>query len=607
MKHTASTSNVAKANVASHKKPKAMISKIKSILHGINPRSRVFISIVGFVLILLLTFIFTILRVGSDQSQQTEVGKSAPTPFPPRVLIPGRDYVPGQLIVKFKEGATPAAINEILSKYNATVVSTIPGINSTVIRIPVGQEKSISESLSKEEIVKYAELDHVAHAQPNDTNFENQYGFKNTGQSIKGQAGTPKADVNIEPAWEVTKGSGILVAVLDTGLDMNHPDLASKISAQKVFMTATIEDKFGHGTHVAGTLSANTNNTQGIAGACPDCTLMIGKVLDDSGNGPYSKIAEGITWAADNNAKVINLSLGGYDNDNTLKEAVAYAWGKGSVLVAAAGNDNTTRHFFPGAYDNVVTVAAVDNKDKKASFSNYGDWVEVAAAGQNVFSTMPTYSYGLQSSKGTALNYDYISGTSMATPLVSGVAGLIWSTSYGTSNQAVVERIYSTAESIAGTGSSWTKGRVNAQAAVGAEVTLTPTVTSSPSATPTPTSVLLTPIPTSGLTPTQPVPTYVCGGSPHSICTSPTATPRPTNNPNPTISQAPNLTGVPSITPPINQEPGDDCLDVKRSTSERIREWVRGFLSKINNYIQLVLGNPQDPNRPAPPKPCIIR
>ncbi len=576
-----------------------MIEKLKTLLVRFNPHSKVFIASafsLFFVILIIVTLQFRV-----DQSEQNNTSQVTPTSTQ-RVLIPGKDYMEGQINVKFADGMTDQKINSILADYNARIKSTIAGINVKVVEVPVGQEEIIRKKLIEQGVVKYADLDYMAQALTNDPSFVNQYGLKNTGQSIKGFAGTPNADSKLEPAWAVTKGGGVKIAILDTGIDMNHADLASKVTLQKVIITSSIDDKFGHGTHVAGIAAAVTNNTQGIAGACPDCTMIIGKVLDDSGFGPYSGIAQGVTWAADNAAKVINMSLGGYDNDNTLREAVNYAVGKGAVVVAAAGNDNMDRRFYPGGYDNVVTVAATNNKDQKASFSNYGAWVEVAAAGENILSTFPTHPYVIQNSKGTALNYDYISGTSMATPLVSGIVGLIWASPNGTSAQAVIDKLYDTADKISGTGSTWTKGRVNAQAAVGSSgVTPGATITPGINTTVTPT----TPLPTSGLTPTVPVPTYVCGGSPFSVCNTPTPTPGgPTGGANPTITPGSGLTGTPSIIPTVPPGPDTDCLD-PRGTPEKIMDWLTGFFKKIEDYIKKIFGSPTDPT--PPPVPCVIR
>lgn len=190
---------------------------------------------------------------------------------------------------------------------------------------------------------------------------------------------------------------------------------------------------------------------------------MNGKVLRDDGAGYYSWIANGIIWSADNGAKVINMSLGGSSRSRTLESAVNYAWNKGVVLTGAAGNSGNQSKTYPGAYKNVIAVAATNNKDQKASFSSYGaKWVDVAAPGVNIFSTFPNHPYTINKS----LNYDFGSGTSMATPMTSAAAALIWATDYGTSASSVRSRLESTADKIPGTGTYWSAGRVNAAAAV---------------------------------------------------------------------------------------------------------------------------------------------
>jgi len=313
--------------------------------------------------------------------------------------------------------------------------------------------------------VEFAEADYLAFATaaPNDTYFTNQWGLENTGQTIKGQAGTIDADINAPTAWNTTTGINVRVAILDTGIDQNHEDLSGKIVLQANFTTSgTLDDLYGHGTHVGGIVAAVTDNGKGVAGGCPDCVLMNGKVLRDDGAGAYSWIANGITWAADNQAKVINLSLGGSASSRTLQKAVNYAWNKGAVVVAAAGNSANQSKTYPAAYANAIAVAATNNKDQKASFSSYGaKWVDVAAPGQDIFSTFPNHPYKINKSP----NYDYGSGTSMATPMTSAAAALIWTTGYGTSASSVRSRLESTTDKIPGTGTYWSAGRVNAAAA----------------------------------------------------------------------------------------------------------------------------------------------
>src|SRR3990172_10448455 len=380
-------------------------------------------------------------------------------------------HVPSRVLIKFKDGVTEGEKDNLLKNNRAQVVGKIDALDVLVLQVPDKAEEKLFVALSKNPHVEYAELDYLAEAffSPNDTYFTaNQWGLENTGQNIKGVSGVFDADINGPTAWEVTQG-GIKVAILDTGIDQDHEDLSvkivDKVADQKNFTTSpTIDDLYGHGTHVGGIVAAITNNGKGIAGTCPNCQLMNGKVLNDSGSGAYSWIAGGITWAADNGPKVINLSLGGSSGSKTLEKAVNYAWNnKGVVVVAAAGNSANPSKTYPAAYTNVIAVAATNNKDQKASFSSYGArWVDVAAPGENIFSTFPNHPYKINKLPG----YDFGSGTSMSTPMTSAVVALIWSTPHGTSASAVRARLESTADDIAGTGTYWSAGRINAANAV---------------------------------------------------------------------------------------------------------------------------------------------
>ena len=380
------------------------------------------------------------------------------------------NHVSGQVVVKFKDGVSQAEKDNLLRNNRARVVNKLDAIGVLVLQVPKTTEERTVAALSKNPHIEYAELDYLAEAfyVPNDYYFaDNQWGLENTGQTIKGVTGIVDADIDAPTAWDTTQG-GVKVAILDTGIDQDHEDLSDKIvdkvNDQKNFTDSpTVDDLYGHGTHVSGIVAAITNNNIGVAGGCPNCVLMNGKVLNDSGSGAYSWIANGIIWAADNGAKVINMSLGGSAPSKTLENAVNYAWSKKYVvLVGAAGNSGNSSKTYPGAYTNVIAVAATDNQDKKASFSEYGKWVDVAAPGVNIFSTFPNHPYKINKS----LGYDFGSGTSMATPMTSAVAALIWSTPYGTSASAVRTRLESTADKITGTGTYWSSGRVNAANAV---------------------------------------------------------------------------------------------------------------------------------------------
>lgn len=504
-------------------------------------------------------------------------GKKSITTPPASRPAPSAPRVEDQIIIKFKPEVSDSTKTEILKKYNATIIKRIDAIHRVVIQVPKGQEDAILNEMKKDNLIEEAEPDYVNQASfvPNDPSLNVQWGLKNTGQTIKTQKGTPTADINIESAWDVTKGSGVKIAILDSGIDTNHPDLSSKITVHKDFIGTGIDDRYGHGTHVAGIAAASTNNSIGISGTCPDCRLIIGKVLNDNGSGPDSIIVQGIIWASDQGAKVINMSFTGAGNSTAKQDAIDYAWNKGVVLVAAAGNNSDTSKAYPAANNGVIAVAATDNKDQIAFFSNYGTWVDIAAPGKAIYSSLPTHAYNMQlNSPGLLLNYDYLNGTSMASPMVSGVVALIWTSSYGTSNAEVVQRLYSTADKISGTGIYWLYGRINAERAV----TLTPTPTQlapTPTLTPTPTQIpSITPSPTSPLTPTvkpspgptSPAPTIYCMGSSCQPTPSLTATPTPSPAIYPTLiiyclgscprpSVIPTATTVPSTHPSPSRSP----------------------------------------------------
>ncbi|MHA7289133.1 S8 family serine peptidase [Arthrobacter sp. MDT3-24] len=395
----------------------------------------------------------------------------------PGNAAPEPSHIAGQIMVKFRDDAAAAGV---LRRHG---LNDGPGIGSTgahLIAVPAGKELQLIEALSRNPAVEYAEPDHVVTAASTDEYFPRQYALQNTGQSFKNTAntltvaeGTADADVDAVEAWTVTTGSGIKVAVLDSGVDSKHEDISSKVVDRANFSSSATrgkdpvaEDYYGHGTHVAGIVAATANNTYGVAGVCPGCTILAGKVLSDNGMGSSSSLANGINWAVSKNAKVINMSLA-VGASITLETAVNNAWNAGVVLVAAAGNGGNENKFYPGAYPNVIAVGATDNNDAKASFSTYGaSWVDVAAPGVNVYSTFPNHRFALASQYNRSRGYDIGSGTSMASPIVAAVAGLAWSSHPGATNASVRANVESTAEKITGQDSYWAYGRVNADKAV---------------------------------------------------------------------------------------------------------------------------------------------
>ena len=217
-------------------------------------------------------------------------------------------------------------------------------------------------------------------------------------------------------AWEVTSGEAtVVIAVLDTGIDKEHEDLAGKVIAEVNFTDSpTAKDVYGHGTHIAGIIAAAADNGVGVDGLAYDCRLMNVKVADDQGRFDSSAAAEGVTWAVEHGANIINMSLVSTELSRDLEKAIDYAWGKGVVVVAAAGNCMGKKTAYPACYANCVAVAATDSNDCVASWSSWGDWVDVAAPGVDIYSTLP------------GNRYDRKSGTSMAAAHVSGLAGLLF-------------------------------------------------------------------------------------------------------------------------------------------------------------------------------------
>lgn len=380
-------------------------------------------------------------------------------------------YIAGQIMVKFRDDGAAAGA---LGGHGLSAGPQIGSTGARLIKVPEGRELQLIEALNRNPLVEYAEPDKIVRPATNDQYFPRQYALENTGQSFtntKGDittaAGTVDADVDAVEAWAITTGNGIAVAVLDSGVATDNPDINPKVAARANFTTArNNEDNYGHGTHVAGIVAAAADNSVGVAGVCPGCTILAGKVLNDNGMGSSSGLANGINWAAKSGAKVINMSLA-VGATVTLETAVNNAWSGGAVLVAAAGNGDNQTMMYPGAYPNVIAVGATDNNDSKASFSTYGaSWVDVAAPGVNVYSTFPNHKFAIARLYGRSLGYDIGSGTSMAAPIVAGIAALAWSSHAGATNASVRGNLESTAELKPGMEPYWAHGRVNANLAV---------------------------------------------------------------------------------------------------------------------------------------------
>jgi len=391
-------------------------------------------------------------------------------------------YVTDEVLVQFKADVRP---DVAAAAVGARVHGRIEGLGVHVLKVPEGTVDATVRALSNNPLVEFAEPNFYAQAFVNDPNDPYDNPLSCPYQSSDGSFTCQWywSTVKAYDAWGVTTGlNTVRVAVVDTGIDVGgvsqfgvpdgkHPDLAvcnRTVDLKSYVSGETGNDDNGHGTHVAGVIGACTNvpppNDTGIAGANWNVRLMAVKVLDYSGSGSYSAVASGIRYAADNGAQVINLSLGGSSPSRTLKRAVDYAWSKNSVLVCAAGNSYNSAPSYPARYDHCLAVAATVKNDAKASFSTYGTWVEMAAPGVQILSLIQDtwewcflcYWYGYYE------GYDSLSGTSMATSVVSGLAALIWSVpGLCSTNSCVRSRIENFADQIPGTGTYWTKGRVN--------------------------------------------------------------------------------------------------------------------------------------------------
>jgi subtilisin family serine protease len=347
---------------------------------------------------------------------------AASTPEPHQVA----EFVPGRVIVKLKSdpaGGFQSAKPLFSGPFSDPAIASELGLERVyLLELSDGEDLfTVINSLSNDPVVEYAEPDYILTTAviPNDEYFTIQWGMNNTGQIVYGSRGKIDADIDMPEAWEITKGSqDIIVAIVDTGADSTHPDLVSKLvpGYNTVDENNNTEDYNGHGTHVAGIAAAATNNTIGVAGVCWECKIMPIKALGTN-EGTITDVAEGIRYAADHGAHVINLSIEGPSGNDTLLSAIRYAYLKNIPVVAAMGNQGTAEKRYPAAYPETIAVGATDKFDVRADYSSYGEHIDLVAPGSEIAST-----YYLD-------QYYYMSGTSMAAPHVSGVLGLMRSIS----------------------------------------------------------------------------------------------------------------------------------------------------------------------------------
>lgn len=393
---------------------------------------------------------------GADRPAADELSMAAGgTPTAPVAREAG-GFKEGHVIAKLKPQVPASSAEAIIRGAGGRELSRIPQIGAQLLQVPAGAEQRVAEALKKNPNVAYAEPNYTCHAFliPDDPAITLAYQWN-------------LDRIRAYQAWDISTGGNVRIAIVDTGISPTHPDLAGKVVwgvryYGEGWSDSNWQDDNGHGTHVAGIASAVTNNGQGVAGVTWGASLLAVKVLDSAGNGDYYNVERGIVAAADQGARVINLSLGGRSSSGGLADAVRYAQDRGALVVAASGNYGDDTPMYPAAYANVVAVGATNIYDQWASYSCYGPHLWVAApGGDGAQGVLSTY----WSSRGDA--YDWLAGTSMATPHVSGLAALLWSINPDISALSIRAILSGTADDLGAPGwdpyYGW--GRINAERA----------------------------------------------------------------------------------------------------------------------------------------------
>lgn len=419
---------------------------------------------------------------------------------------PNVEFDPTSLLVQFNPDSTEAeraALRALVRGEKIREYWLLPGLEHITVGLPVEQAIGMLETIGgANRLVQYAEPDYIVHTTstfPNDPSFGNLWGLHNTGQTVNGDPGINDADIDAPEAWDFFTGDpNFAVIVIDTGIRRSHSDLSANtwVNPGEVASNgidddgngyvddlygwdfynndANPDDDNGHGTHCAGTIGGRGNNGVGVAGVNWQIKMAAGKFLGAGGSGSISDAIEAVQYSTGKAFRVSNNSWGGGGYSTSMRNAIEASKAVGHIFVAAAGNansNNDTSPFYPATYDNtnLISVAATNNNDGKASFSNYGaTTVDLGAPGENIYST-----YGS--------SYAYLSGTSMASPHVAGVVALVYGQNPSWSWSDVKNRIMSTTRPVSGlSGRCVTGGVVNAGAAIVAGNTAPVVTISSP-------------------------------------------------------------------------------------------------------------------------------
>lgn len=393
-----------------------------------------------------LTLIFTL--VSAEGGKGIIISPEEGNYNPLCTTLDKKALVDDEIVIGLEEGVNKKELKRLLSRLNIAKKrhSWKPGKFTVLkvkdLRVPV---KRIVRKLQKVPGIAYAEQNGIAYAamNPNDPYFSYQWHMTRIG---------------MQNAWDESTGAGVVVAINDTGVKQSLEDLAqTSFTAGYDFINNDNDptDDHGHGSHVCGTVAQSTNNSVGVTGIAYNCTIMPVKVLNSGGSGSYTQIADGIYWAVDHGADIINMSLGGSSGSSTLQNAVNYAWNNGVVVVCAAGNSSTSAPFYPAAYPVCISVSAIHSGDGLAGYSNYGSTIDICApGGDGTDRNGDGYMDGvLQNTfSGTSEGYYFYTGTSMASPHVAGVAALVKAIDPSLTNAEIRTILETTAEDLGTSG-----------------------------------------------------------------------------------------------------------------------------------------------------------
>ena len=369
-------------------------------------------------------------------------------------------YVKGELLVQLSTKAVKANVDKAIKANGGEILEEIPQLRVKRIRVPEKNLYKVKAALEKNPNFTFVEENFTAQGMliPDDTHFPSQWHHTKIISRLAWDMGTGSADIPI--------------AIIDSGIDPDHPDLMAKLQPGYNFLgnNTDTHDVLGHGTAVAGSAGALSNKAVGVAGVAWKNPLMPLVVLSSSNWATYSNISRAIIYAVDHGVKVINISIGGTSYSSTLDNAINYAWNNGALVFACAANYNTSTRYYPAACTHAVAVAATDLSDNKASFSNYGDWITLSAPGVSIKTTNNGGGYG------------YWNGTSFSSPITAATAALVWSANPQLTHEEVLQILKNSADDLGeyGFDNTFGYGRINAYNAMTEALNNQPTLDTEP-------------------------------------------------------------------------------------------------------------------------------